>query len=118
MIDIKTVRENPELLKDGLTRRQMDTDVVDTLVRLDEQRRVLLTQVEELKAERNKVSKEISTTRDKTERETKIVSMRKVGDKIEEMDAQVKSVEVELDGLIASVPNIPDASVPLGKDES
>jgi seryl-tRNA synthetase len=118
MIDIKTIRENPELLKDGLKRRQMETDVVDTLARLDEQRRVLLTQAEELKAERNKVSKEISTSRDKTEREVKIASMRGVGNQIEELDAKVKTVEEELDGLIATVPNNPDASVPLGKDES
>jgi seryl-tRNA synthetase len=118
MIDIKTIRENPELLKDGLKRRQMETDVVDTLARLDEQRRVLLTQAEELKAERNKVSEEISTSRDKTEREVKIASMRGVGAQIEELDAKVKAVEEELDGLIATVPNNPDASVPLGKDES
>jgi seryl-tRNA synthetase len=118
MIDIKTVRETPELLKDGLKRRQMETDVVDTLARLDEQRRELLTQTEVLKAERNKVSKEISTIKDKAAREAKIASMREVGDQIEELDAQVKAVEEELDGLIATVPNIPDASVPLGKDES
>lgn len=118
MIDIRTVRENPELLKDGLKRRQMETAVVDTLARLDEQRRELLTQAEVLKAERNKVSKEISTIKDKAEREAKIASMREVGDQIEELDAQVKAVEEELDGLIATVPNIPDASVPLGKDES
>ncbi len=118
MIDIKTVRENPELLKDGLKRRQMDTAVVDTLAKLDERRRQLLTQVEELKAERNKVSKEISATKDKGERETKIAAMREVGDKIDQLDAEVKSVDAELDGLIATVPNIPDQSVPLGKDES
>jgi seryl-tRNA synthetase len=118
MIDIKTVRETPELLKDGLKRRQLEIGVVDTLTRLDEQRRDLLTQAEVLKAERNKVSKEISTIKDQAEREAKIASMREVGDKIEELDAQIKTVEEELDGLIATVPNIPDASVPLGKDES
>jgi seryl-tRNA synthetase len=118
MIDIRTVRENPELLKDGLKRRQMETEVVDTLARLDEQRRDLLTHAEVLKAERNKVSKEISTIKDKAEREAKIAAMRGVGDQIEELDAKIKAVEDELDGLIATVPNIPNASVPLGKDES
>jgi len=118
MIDIKIIRENPDLLKDGLKRRQMGTAVVDTLAKLDERRRQLLTQVEELKAERNKVSKEISATKDKGERETKITAMREVGDKIDQLDAEVKSVDAELDGLIATVPNIPDKSVPLGKDES
>jgi seryl-tRNA synthetase len=118
MIDIRTVRENPELLKDGLKRRQMEAEVVDTLARLDEQRRDLLTHAEVLKAERNKVSKEISTIKDKAEREAKIAAMRGVGDQIEELDAKIKAVEDELDGLIATVPNIPNASVPLGKDES
>jgi len=118
MIDIKTIRENPDQLKDGLKRRQMKTEVVDTLARLDEQRRDLLTQAEVLKAERNKVSKEISTIKDKAEREAKIAAMRGVGDQIETLDTKVKAVVDELDGLIATVPNIPDASVPLGKDES
>ncbi len=118
MIDIKMIRENPDLLKDGLKRRQMNPSVVDKLAELDEQRRALLTESEELKAERNTVSKEISKTRDKAERESKIVAMRQVGEKIDQLDVQVKTVENELDGLIATVPNIPDPSVPLGKDES
>jgi len=118
MIDIKIVRENPDLLKDGLKRRQMNPSVVDTLTKLDEKRRELLTEAEELKAERNKVSKDISTTKDKTDREDKIASMRAVGDRISQLDEKVKSVEEELNGLIATVPNLPNPSVPPGKDES
>lgn len=118
MIDIKIIRENPDALREGLKRRQMDTSIVETLTQLDELRRKLLTDAEKLKAERNKVSKEISATKEKTEREAKIDAMREVGRKIDELNEKVKAVEEELSKLIATVPNLPDNSVPLGKDES
>ncbi len=118
MIDIKIIRENPDALREGLKRRQMDTSIVETLTQLDELRRKLLTDAEKLKAERNKASKEISATKEKTEREAKIDAMREVGRKIDELNEKVKAVEEELSKLIATVPNLPDNSVPLGKDES
>jgi len=118
MIDIKIIRENPDALREGLKRRQMDTSIVETLTQLDELRRKLLTDAEKLKAERNKVSKEISAIKEKTEREAKIDAMREVGRKIDELNEKVKAVEEELSKLIATVPNLPDNSVPLGKDES
>ena len=91
MIDIKLVREKPEFLKDGLKRRQMDPAVIDQLAQLDEKRRLVLTEVETLKAERNKVSKEISATKDAKERETKVSAMREVGDRIARLDEDVKA---------------------------
>ena len=118
MIDIKIIRENPQLLKDSLQRRQMDTDVVDQLAKLDEDWREKLTQVEDLKAERNVVSKEIGKIKDKTEREQKIASMREVGDKITSMDEEVKVIEQKLHDLIVTVPNLVNEAVPLGKDET
>ena len=93
MIDIKIVRDNPQLLKDALERRHMDTAVVDQLADLDEEWRAKLTRVEELKAERNTVSKEIGKIKDKEEREKKIAEMRAVGDKITAMDEEVKGIE-------------------------
>ena len=118
MIDIKIVRENPQLLKDALERRHMDISVVDQLARMDEEWRVKLTQVEDLKAERNAASKEIGATKDKAEREQKIVAMREVGDRITAMDEEVKTIEQQIQAVIETIPNIPDESVPLGKDES
>ena len=118
MIDIKLVREKPEFLKDGLKRRQMDPGVIDRLAALDEERRLVLTEVETLKAERNKVSKEISAIKDAREHEAKVSAMREVGDRIAQLDENVKKVDSELNGLIATIPNKPDAAVPLGKDES
>ncbi len=118
MIDIKIVRENPQLLKDALERRNMDISVVDELARIDEEWRARLTQVEDLKAERNAASKEIGATKDKAEREQKIAAMREVGDRIAAMDEEVKGLEEKAQALIETIPNIPDESVPLGKDES
>ena len=118
MIDIKIVRDDPQLLKDSLERRQMDVAVVDKLAELDEKWRAQLTKVEELKAERNVVSKEIGKVKDKAERDAKIAAMREVGDQIAQMDEEVKVIEQELQDLIETVPNLVDETVPLGKDET
>jgi len=118
MLDINLIRENPKLVEDALTMRNMDVSVVSELVDLDLQRRTFLQEVETLKAERNRVSKEIGTSKDKSEREEKIASMRAVGDKIAALDDQVRAVEEKLGDLISNVPNLPDPITPLGKDES
>ena len=60
MLDLNLIRENPDLIRTALKNRQMEVSPVDDILRLDEKRRNLLTQVESLKAERNVVSKEIS----------------------------------------------------------
>jgi seryl-tRNA synthetase len=117
MLDINLIRENPELVRTSLKNRQMDASSVDDILRLDEQRRTLLTEVEKLKAERNAVSKEISKMKDATERETKIAAMREVGDKIAALDKEVTDVEVELTALTSSLPNIPDERTPIGVSE-
>ena len=118
MIDINIVRDNPNVLKKSLEKRQMDPSVVDTLSKLDITWRAKLTEAEELKAERNKASKAIGKTKDKAEREEKIAEMRKVGDRISALDEEVKVVEKEMNDLIATIPNILDENVPFGKDEN
>jgi len=60
MIDIKTIRENPKLVKDSLTRRGEDSSIVDMLLLNDEERRKLVYEVEKLKQRRNEVSNEIA----------------------------------------------------------
>jgi len=117
MIDINIVRKNPDVLKQSLEKRQMDTSVVDTLSRLDVDWRDKLTEAEVLKAERNKVSKEIGKIKDKSEREAKIAEMRAVGDQISALEGEVKGLEEKLNALITTIPNIVDEKVPVGKDE-
>jgi seryl-tRNA synthetase len=82
MLDINLIREKPDLVRAALKNRQMDASPIDSILSLDEKRRALLTEVEQLKAERNTVSKEIGKMKDAAEREKKIVAMREVGDKI------------------------------------
>ena len=108
MIDIKLVRDNPAVLKESLSRRRMEPVVIDEIAALDEKRRALLTEVEELKADRNTASKEIGKTKDKEEREKKIAAMRTVGDRITELDQQVKSIETKLDSIMATIQEIGD----------
>ncbi len=67
MLDINLIREKPDLVRKALQDRQMESDSIDSILQLDEQRRTLLNEVEKLKAERNVVSKEISKMKDVTE---------------------------------------------------
>jgi seryl-tRNA synthetase len=118
MLDLNFIRENPEVIKKSLADRQMENSIVDSVLSLDVERRNLLTQVEKLKAERNVVSKEISTTKDPAERQKKIDAMREVGDQIAGLDDTVREVDDKLKYLLASIPNIPDPATPYGKDDS
>jgi seryl-tRNA synthetase len=118
MLDINLIREQPDLVSKALRDRQLDASPVDSILKLDERRRAILTKVEALKAERNAVSKEIGQMRDASMRQVKIEAMRAVGDKIASLDVEVRKVEEELQAVAAAIPNIPDPSVPLGKDEN
>ena len=117
MLDLNLIREQPDLVRTALRNRQMDPSPVGELLRLDEKRRALLTQVETLKAERNVVSKAIGSMRDAAEREQKIAAMREVGEKIAALEKEVAEVEAELDSIAAAIPNIPDARTPIGASE-
>jgi seryl-tRNA synthetase len=118
MLDMNIIREQPELVRKNLRDRQMDASPVDAILKLDERRRGILTEVEALKAERNTVSKEIGQMKDAASRQTKIEAMRSVGDKIATLDKQVAEVEQELKDLAAGIPNIPDERTPVGSDDS
>ncbi|GAB1469769.1 serine--tRNA ligase [Chloroflexota bacterium] len=114
MLDINLLRENPEIVRKALKDRQDNPAPVDSILQLDEKRRTLLIEVEQLKAERNAVSKEISKMKDAAERQSRIEAMRIVGDKIAELDKDVAGVESELNYLMSTLPNIPDARTPYG----
>ena len=117
MLDIKLIREQPEIIREALAKRQMDSDVVDSVLELDEKRRALILDVESRKSERNAVSKEIGRMKTAEDRESKITAMRELGDEIAVLDEQLKQVENDLRMTIAGIPNIPDSDVPFGKDD-
>jgi seryl-tRNA synthetase len=117
MLDLKLIRENPELIREALTKRHMDTQVVDEVLALDEERRRLILEAETRKSERNAVSKEIGQMKSAVEREQKISAMRALGDEISALDEKLKQVEENLRLTAAGIPNIPDPDVPLGLDD-
>jgi seryl-tRNA synthetase len=118
VLDINLIRENPDLVRDGLGKRHADPDPIDQVLELDEQRRNLIQQVETFKAERNLVSKEIGMMKEQDERQEKINQMRAVGERIDALDQNLRQVETRLGDLMSEIPNLPDPDVPLGADES
>ncbi len=117
MLDIKLIRDQPDFVRHGIRRRGEDPIIVDTILGLDVRRRELLQQVEQLKATRNAVSKEISKMKDASEREAKIAEMRTVGDQIAELDKEVAAVDNEFTRQLLLTPNLPHPDVPDGTSE-
>ncbi len=118
MLDIKLLREQPDFVRQQLARFDFDTGLVDRVLAFDERRRALLREVEELKAQRNTVSKEISKLKDAAERERKIAAMREVGDRIGALDKEVAQVEEGQRAAMLEIRNMPHPDVPDGKDDS
>ncbi|MEG8946694.1 serine--tRNA ligase [Rosettibacter firmus] len=115
MLDIKFIRENPELVRQGLLNKN-SADVVNEILELDEKRRSLIAKSDELKALRNKVSSQIPILKKKGEDTSAIFAeMKKVGDEIAELDRQLKEVEEKLEETLRWTPNIAHHSVPVGK---
>ncbi len=118
MLDIKLIREEPERVREALEKRHMSTSPVHHVIALDEKRRDLIQNVEDMRSERNTVSKEIGRMKDQEARQAKIEAMRELKDKIDTVDAELSQVESDLQSLLAEIPNIPDPEVPVGVDDS
>ena len=119
MLDIKMIRDQTEHVRERLrTREAGDEARVDEVLALDEQRRKALAEVEKLKAERNRVSKEIGALMGQKkleEAEKKKAETRAIGDRIGELDKAVADAEVKRDSLLMRLPNLPHAKVAQGK---
>ncbi len=118
MLDLKFVVENAQAVKDALANRSGEYNV-DAVIELDKKRREILKEVEALKAERNRASAQIAILKkNKQNADEAIAKTKETGDRIKELDAMLGPVEEELRMALLSIPNIPDASVPVGKDDS
>lgn len=118
MLDLKFVRSNPEVVKEALAKRNADINL-DEFLAQEEKRRQILFDVENLKAERNKVSEEVGRRKKSGENaENLIIEMRDVGQKIKELEDGLNQIEQDMMGVLYLIPNIPHESVPVGKDES
>lgn len=121
MLDIKFVRENPDLVDKACESRQNAHWDREKCFELDEERRSVIAEVESLQAERNAVSKQIGLLMREGKKEEAEAAKEQVAankDRIAELDQRRGEVEEELTALVAAIPNIPDASVPYGKDDS
>jgi len=118
MLDIKLIREHPEVVRRALELRGESPAVIEAIQATDAERRRLLQEVETLKAERNATSKQIGKMKDPAQRQPLIAAMRDLGDRIKLLDDQVKVVDERLMGLMLQLPNVPHESTPVGKDES
>ncbi|WP_054860842.1 serine--tRNA ligase [Gracilibacillus sp. JCM 18860] len=118
MLDRKMLRNHYEEVKQKLAHRGEDLTDLDRFGDLDQKRRDLIAETEQLKAKRNEVSKQISLLKkEKKDADDKIVEMREVGDRIKSIDQELKQVEEELEGIMLSIPNIPHESTPIGETE-
>ena len=117
MLSIQLIREHPDEVRRALALRRADAPLDQTLA-LDEQRRKILVEVEQLKAERNRAGKAIGKAKDKAERDTLICAQRAVADRIDALDAQLRDVDARLHDALSEFPNLVDPSVPEGSDPS
>ncbi|MGD2104290.1 MAG: serine--tRNA ligase [Anaerolineae bacterium] len=118
MLDLDAIREHPGEVKAGLESLGADPSQVDVIVDLDGRRRELLTEVETLRARRNRVSKRIGRLEDQQERKRLIDEMRQVGDRIDVLEEPLETIEADLESAMLSVPNLPNESVPIGPDDT
>lgn len=118
MLDIKLIRENPDLVKDKLKLRNEDISVVDKILELDKDRLEVIHRSEGLKETRNKVSDEIAVMKkNKEDAAEKISEMKKVSDDIKELDEELRKYDNDIDVLMRFIPNLPYDSVPFGNSE-
>ena len=123
MIDIKFLRENPEVVKENIRKKFQDEKLplVDEVIALDSERRATQQQVDDLKANRNKISKQIGQLMaqgKKDEAEKVKAEVANEGAKIEELDAKQKELEEKILKDMMIIPNIIDPSVPIGKNDT
>ncbi len=117
MLDLKFIRENPEKVKENITKKHESADV-DKILILDQKRRELIQETEQLKNKRNVVSKEIAELkRNKQNADDKISSMKEVSEKIKDLDEDLRMIDDEINDNLLRIPNMLNDSVPEGKTD-
>lgn len=118
MLDAKMIRANPEAVEAALRNRNL-SGALDNFLNLDEQRRSLLGQVEEIKKFRNQASQEVGKLKKQGLEPMELMEkVRQVGQEIKELDEQVSLIESGIEKILLNIPNIPHESVPVGEDET
>ena len=116
MISIELIRRDTNAVREAMRKRDYDPGAIDRIVELDAGRRSSIVQIDELRARRNEVSQQMGRSR---ERPPEIIEeMRQVGRRIRELEEHQRAIDAGMDALLLAVPNIPDESAPIGKDDS
>lgn len=116
MLDIKFIQENKEKIKTVARQKNIDVDI-DKLLKLDDKRRKLMLEIEELRAKKNLVSKRVPQMQP-TEKEAALIEMKAVGSLQNELEEKLAKIMVEYQKLMYCVPNIVSEKTPIGIDES
>jgi seryl-tRNA synthetase len=117
MLDIKFIKENPDIIKEAVEKKNVSLDV-DQLLALEEKRREALASFEALRTEQNTLSDKIPQASDAAERAALIENLKPLKEKVQEAEEAVRAIMKEWQGMMLQVPNIPDMSAPVGPDET
>ena len=118
MLDIKILRQEPERIKEALKKRNNDLDITPA-IELDKKRRAVLQEAEQKKAQQNAISKKIPAMKNAGEDTAPIFAeMKELSNEIKGYDEQVREIDEELRNFMLRIPNIPNDSCPVGKDDS
>jgi seryl-tRNA synthetase len=117
MLDIKFVRENPDLVKEAIAKKKDKADI-DRFLEVDENRRRLLAQVEEMRSRRNDESRRIAEMKRRGEDASELMAdMKALSDEIKQLDDEIRALDDELEAILLTIPNMPHPSVPIGDSE-
>lgn len=123
MLDLRFVRENPEIVKQNIRNKFQDSKLplVDEVIALDEENRKVKKEADDLRASRNKISKQIGALMGqgkKEEAEEVKKQVTEASDHLAELEEKEKDLEARIKKIMMTIPNIIDPSVPIGKDDS
>ncbi|MBP7558975.1 MAG: serine--tRNA ligase [Armatimonadetes bacterium] len=119
MIDIRLFRQDPDVVRRGLANRSRSTDVVDRIIKLDVDRREIITELDQLRATVNSASQEVGKRRRAGEDATALMEeVRASKERVKSLEEGLQGLESELQDALLTIPNLPAESVPVGADES
>jgi seryl-tRNA synthetase len=119
MLELKFIRNNPEVIRDSLVKRNMSTEPLDQLLQLDKEWRECLVEGDRLKQQRNKVTLEVANLKkQKQDASSQIEEMRKIAEEIKRIDERIRDIEAKIREIQLNIPNIPSPTTPVGRDEN
>src|SRR5574344_1564563 len=118
MLDIKLIRENPDKINELLKRRNPDLSI-DEVIKIDEERRAIQTQADDLRAKRKKESQQIGILKKQGENTDKVqAEMKQIGENIKVLEEKQTELDEKQRDLLLHIPNIPDETTPIGKSDA